>query len=125
MRDRGPLKPPTGHGVGVQVRGGRDTGMSAFHDLTLVATPCRCRRPASRIRRNRLTREAYALRPTAAPRSVARLCPMRRPQLTIGDQPARSRWAAIREPVLDATGAALLWIAMSVDLATRPLAAGQ
>ncbi|HZA32599.1 MAG TPA: sensor histidine kinase [Propionibacteriaceae bacterium] len=50
---------------------------------------------------------------------------MRRPQLTIGDHPARSRWAAVREPVLDATGAALLWTAMAVDLATRPLTAGQ
>ena len=37
----------------------------------------------------------------------------------------RGRWAAVREPVLDATGAALLWTAMAVDLATRPLAAGQ
>src|SRR4051812_32668007 len=50
---------------------------------------------------------------------------MRRSQPTIGDPPARGRWAAVREPVLDAGGAALLWTAMAVDLATRPLAAGQ
>ncbi len=36
-----------------------------------------------------------------------------------------SRWVAVREPVLDTTGAVLLWTAMAVDLATRPLAAGQ
>ena len=50
---------------------------------------------------------------------------MGRPQLTTGDQPTPSRWAAVREPVLDCTGAALLWAAMAVDLATRPLTAGQ
>src|SRR6478735_398039 len=50
---------------------------------------------------------------------------MRRPQLRVGDQPASSRWGAVREPVLDTTGAALLWTAMAVDLATRPLTTGQ
>ena len=50
---------------------------------------------------------------------------MRRPQPKPGDQMVRSRWAAVREPVLDTTGAVLLWTAMAVDLATRPLAAGQ
>ena len=50
---------------------------------------------------------------------------MRRPQPNPGDQMVRSRWAAVREPVLDTIGAVLLWAAMAVDLATRPLAAGQ
>src|SRR3954447_21437249 len=50
---------------------------------------------------------------------------MRRPQPKPGDQTVRSCWATVREPVLDATGAVLLWAAMAVDLATRPLAAGQ
>ena len=50
---------------------------------------------------------------------------MRPAEPTIGDQPTPSRWAAVREPVLDGTGAALLWTAMAVDLATRPLATGQ
>jgi signal transduction histidine kinase len=50
---------------------------------------------------------------------------MRPPQLRVGDQPASSRWGAVREPVLDTTGAALLWTAMAVDLATRPLTTGQ
>ena len=50
---------------------------------------------------------------------------MRRPQPSPGDQMVRSRWAAVREPVLDTTGAVLLWASMAVDLATRPLAAGQ
>ena len=50
---------------------------------------------------------------------------MRRPQPNPGDRMVRSRWAAVREPVLDTTGAVLLWAAMAVDLATRPLAAGQ
>lgn len=50
---------------------------------------------------------------------------MARPQLSTGDRPVHSRWAAVRAPVLDGTGAALLWAAMIVDLATRPLAAGQ
>jgi signal transduction histidine kinase len=50
---------------------------------------------------------------------------MRRSQSTTGDSSARARWAAVREPVLDITGAALLWGGMAVDLATRPLAPGQ
>ena len=50
---------------------------------------------------------------------------MRRPQPKPGDRMVRSRWAAVREPVLDTTGAVLLWAAMAVDLANRPLAAGQ
>src|SRR6478609_4871482 len=50
---------------------------------------------------------------------------MRRPQPNPGDRMVSSRWVAVREPVLDTTGAVLLWTAMAVDLATRPLAAGQ
>ena len=50
---------------------------------------------------------------------------MARPQSITGVGGTRGRWAAVRAPVLDATGAALLWTAMAVDLATRPLAAGQ
>jgi signal transduction histidine kinase len=50
---------------------------------------------------------------------------MRRSQPTTGDSSARDRWAAVREPVLDITGAALLWAGMAADLATRPLAPGQ
>ncbi len=50
---------------------------------------------------------------------------MRRRQSKRGGRPAGSGWAAVREPVLDSTGAVLLWAAMAVDLATRPLAAGQ
>lgn len=50
---------------------------------------------------------------------------MRRPQSKPGGRPARPGWAAVRAPVLDTTGAVLLWTAMAVDLATRPLAAGQ
>ncbi len=50
---------------------------------------------------------------------------MRRSQPTTGESAARVRWAAVREPVLDITGAALLWGGMVVDLATRPLAQGQ
>src|SRR6476620_5871519 len=47
------------------------------------------------------------------------------PQSTTGDAGTPGRWATIRAPVLDTTGAALLWTAMAVDLATRPLATGQ
>ena len=50
---------------------------------------------------------------------------MRRPQPSPGDQTVRTRWAGVRAPVLDVTGAVLLWSAMAVDLATRPVAAGQ
>lgn len=50
---------------------------------------------------------------------------MRRPQLTIAGPVARGRWATVREPVLDATLAGLLWVGMAVDLATRPIVAGQ
>jgi signal transduction histidine kinase len=50
---------------------------------------------------------------------------MGRPQSTTGAAGAHGRWATVRAPVLDTTGAALLWTAMAVDLATRPLAAGQ
>lgn len=50
---------------------------------------------------------------------------MRRPHSTTGDRPVPTRWTAIREPVLDATGAVLLGTAMAVDLGTRPLATGQ
>ena len=50
---------------------------------------------------------------------------MRRRQSKRGGRPARPGWAAVREPVLDTTGAVLLWSAMAVDLATRPIAAGQ
>ena len=53
---------PTRDGVGARLSGGRDNRWSA-HDLTLVATPCRCRRPPSRIPTDRLARPAYALRP--------------------------------------------------------------
>ena len=42
-----------------------------------------------------------------------------------GEHGAGSGWAVIRAPVLDTTGAVLLWAAMAVDLATRPVAAGQ
>src|SRR6478752_8560986 len=55
---------------------------------------------------------------------AATLCPVHRPQLTIG-APVGRRWATIREPVLDTTVAALLWAGMAVDLATRPLTEGQ
>ncbi len=50
---------------------------------------------------------------------------MRRPQLTSGDPLAPGRWAAVREPVLDTTLAALLWAGMVIDLETRPLIEGQ
>src|SRR3954451_15456239 len=46
-------------------------------------------------------------------------------QSITGDAGTRGRWATARAPVLDATGAGLLWTAMAVDLATRPLATGQ
>src|SRR6476659_2580106 len=50
---------------------------------------------------------------------------MPRPQSITADVGTHGRWATIRAPVLDTTGAALLWTAMAVDLATRPLATGQ
>lgn len=50
---------------------------------------------------------------------------MPRPQSITADVGARGRWATVRAPVLDTTGAAVLWTAMAVDLATRPLATGQ
>ncbi len=50
---------------------------------------------------------------------------MRRRQSKRGGRTVRTGWAAVRAPVLDTTGAVLLWAAMAVDLATRPLAAGQ
>lgn len=50
---------------------------------------------------------------------------MRRSEPNPGEAAAPSGWAVVREPVLDITGAALLWIGMAVDLATRPIAAGQ
>jgi signal transduction histidine kinase len=48
-----------------------------------------------------------------------------RSQVTRGHPAAPGRWAAVREPVLDTTLAALLWAGMIVDLATRPLNEGQ
>jgi signal transduction histidine kinase len=57
-------------------------------------------------------------------RSADTFCGVRRPQLSVG-APIGRRWAAVRERVLDATVAALLWAGMAVDLATRPLAPGQ
>lgn len=51
--------------------------------------------------------------------------PGHRPAPTPGDRPVPTRWAAVREPVLDATGAVLLGTAMAVDLATRPPEPGQ
>ncbi len=50
---------------------------------------------------------------------------MLRTQPSTADTSGRGGWAAVREPVLDITGAALLWGGMAVDLATRPLAQGQ
>src|SRR3954452_21608291 len=47
------------------------------------------------------------------------------PQSITGAAGTRRRWATARAPVLDTTGAVLLWTAMAVDLATRPLATGQ
>ena len=49
---------------------------------------------------------------------------MRGPQISADDRSA-DRWAAVRERVLDATLAGLLWTGMAVDLATRPLTADQ
>ena len=92
---------------------------------TFVATPCRCRRPPGRIPTDLLARPVYASRPTPGPPSGRWLAGMGRPQSITGVGGTRGRWATVRAPVLDATGAALLWTAMAVDLATRPLASGQ
>jgi signal transduction histidine kinase len=50
---------------------------------------------------------------------------MRRPLLTLGAGPTHLGSNRVRGAVLDGVGAGLLWIAMVVDLATRPLAPGQ
>jgi signal transduction histidine kinase len=50
---------------------------------------------------------------------------MRRPRLALGEGPARLGSDRVRGAVLDGVGAGLLWSAMAVDLATRPLAPGQ
>jgi signal transduction histidine kinase len=50
---------------------------------------------------------------------------MRRPWLTLGAGPEQQGSNRVRAAVLDGVGAALLWIGMAVDLATRPLAQGQ
>ena len=50
---------------------------------------------------------------------------MRRPRLTLGEGPLRLGSGRVRGAVLDGVGAGLLWSAMIVDLATRPLAPGQ
>jgi signal transduction histidine kinase len=50
---------------------------------------------------------------------------MRRPRLTLGAGPTRLGSDRVRGAVLDGVGAGLLWAAMAVDLATRPLAPGQ
>jgi signal transduction histidine kinase len=50
---------------------------------------------------------------------------MRRPRLSLGEGPARLGSDRVRAAVLDAVGAALLWSAMAVDLATRPITPGQ
>src|SRR6478609_5300757 len=128
MPDRGPVEPPARGAVRAGLGGRRDEGSSA-HGFTLLAVIGRCRRSPGRIRSDRLARSAYALQPTARSPAVARLCAMHRPEMTSGERPVprgvTSRWATIRQPVLDITGAALLWTAIAVDLATRPLEAGQ
>ena len=88
--------------------------------------PCRCRRPPSRIGTDRVS--PPGVRRAADAVGAVRwlgcgLWAVR--SRTAGDRRAHGRWAAVREPVLDTTGAVLLWTAMAVDLATRPLAAGQ
>jgi len=50
---------------------------------------------------------------------------MRRPRLTLGAGPTRLGSDRVRGAVLDGVGAGLLWAAMTVDLATRPLPPAQ
>ena len=73
---------------------------------------------------DRVTRSAYALRPMPTDDSRWLGCAL----CTVRSRPSvprsRRRWATVREPVLDTTGAALLWAGMAVDLATRPLDRG-
>ena len=50
---------------------------------------------------------------------------MRGQHVTDNGEPARGRWDSVRAPVLDGLLAVLLWGVMVVELATRPLTAGQ